>query len=61
MRFFDALSDMSSHPDAVLLGQCADCDTPIPSSQLLVSYETADGWPCMYAECPACEEIVRPV
>lgn len=52
---------MSSPPDAMLLGQCADCDSPIPSDHLLVSYETEGGWPCLYAECPGCEEIVRPV
>ncbi len=47
--------------DAILLGNCADCECPIPTENLLVSYQSREGWPCMYAECPSCEEIVRPV
>lgn len=42
------------------LGVCPDCDVVIPSSNLLIKYETEDGWPQFFAECPRCEEPVHP-
>lgn len=52
---------MATESDGLLLGHCADCEAPVPTDQLLITYTTEDGWPRMYAECPACREIVRPV
>ena len=43
-----------------LLGYCPDCEARIPRGGLLVKYETADGWPRMFAECPDCGEVVHP-
>lgn len=42
------------------LGACPNCDATIPSAFLLISYETSDGWPKMFAECPACDDVVHP-
>lgn len=52
---------MKRDTDGLLLGACADCDADIPADQLLISYQAEGGWPRMYAECPGCGEIVRPV
>jgi endogenous inhibitor of DNA gyrase (YacG/DUF329 family) len=43
-----------------ILGICPACDRPIPKPNLLIAYETADGWPRMFAECPSCGEPVHP-
>jgi hypothetical protein len=43
------------------LGQCPTCETAIPRSDLVVAYETPDGWPRMLAACPACEVTVHPM
>lgn len=45
---------------ATVLGQCPDCETPIPRGYLLIEYETDGGWPEMFAECPECEDVVHP-
>lgn len=42
------------------LGRCPNCEEQIPSEKLLIKYETAEGWPKMFAECPACNEPVHP-
>jgi hypothetical protein len=42
------------------LGYCPHCETPIPAGRLLIKYETADGWPKTFAECPTCEGVVHP-
>lgn len=42
------------------LGTCPVCNVQIPSSQLLIRYETSEGWPAMYAECPDCGDVVHP-
>lgn len=52
---------MTSDPNELLLGHCGHCETPLPADQLLITYRTDGGWPKMYAECPVCEDIVRPV
>ncbi|MFB6137310.1 MAG: hypothetical protein ABEJ42_03070 [Halobacteriaceae archaeon] len=41
------------------LGRCPRCATPIHREGLLIEYESADG-PAMYAECPACRDVVAP-
>jgi hypothetical protein len=46
--------------DASALGRCPSCDTIIPRLCLLIEYETEDGWPTMFAECPGCGEVVHP-
>lgn len=43
------------------LGACPLCDDRIPSSRLLVRYETAGCWERIYAECPYCTDVVHPV
>jgi hypothetical protein len=42
------------------LGSCPDCGSAIPARRVLIEYETADGRPAMYAECPDCRDIVHP-
>lgn len=43
-----------------MLGTCPMCEAPIPNANLLIKYETDDGWPRMFAECPSCETPVHP-
>jgi len=42
-----------------LLGACPDCEEPIPAGRLLIEYRS-EGRRAMYAECPACREVVHP-
>jgi NAD-dependent SIR2 family protein deacetylase len=42
------------------LGACSECDAEIPHWKLLLRYETTAGGPAMWAECPACGEVVHP-
>ena len=46
--------------NASTLGSCPDCDTAIPDTCLLIRYETAEGWPKQFAECPECLDVVHP-
>lgn len=41
-------------------GECPNCDAAIPSAYVLIRYETSDGWPRLFAECPACKDVVHP-
>lgn len=42
------------------LGRCPHCQATIPDGYLLIRYESANGWPTMFAECPDCEAVVHP-
>ncbi|WP_449404910.1 DUF7837 family putative zinc-binding protein [Halosimplex salinum] len=42
------------------LGRCPICESMIPPGNLLIRYESADGWPKLFAECPGCEDPVHP-
>jgi len=48
-----------SDPDTVL-GECPQCSRDIPPAYSLIEYETADGEQGIWAECPACGEVVDP-
>lgn len=57
------LANMSSpqnRDETPPLGTCPGCGEPIAASNLLIKYETDEGWPRMFAECPDCEEPVHP-
>jgi len=41
------------------LGRCPSCETPIPQYSLLIEYERDDGH-AAFAECPGCDDVVRP-
>lgn len=41
-------------------GDCPECEAPIPSTDVLVEYETDDRRRRMFAECPSCGEVVHP-
>lgn len=41
------------------LGDCPECDVSVPASRLLIEYESTDG-PGVFAECPACGDVVTP-
>ena len=43
-----------------MLGRCPKCGEEIPSGWTLIEYEKADGTVGIWAECPACEEVVSP-
>lgn len=42
------------------LGQCPECDEGIPEAWLLVEYTKDNGQTSLWAECPACEDVVAP-
>lgn len=42
------------------LGRCPGCGETIPSSRLLIRYQTSEGWPRLFAECPQCTDVVHP-
>jgi hypothetical protein len=55
------MSRTSDSPSAdPVLGTCPACDDVIPKANLLIAYQTADGWPRMFAECPNCQDPVHP-
>jgi predicted RNA-binding Zn-ribbon protein involved in translation (DUF1610 family) len=43
-----------------ILGRCPECGEEIPSGYALIEYEKDDGTTGIWAECPACGEVVRP-
>lgn len=47
-------------PEPSLLGTCPSCREQIPSGFLLIEYRSSSGWPQMFAECPACRDVVHP-
>jgi len=42
------------------LGCCPDCGESIPTGWRLIDYERDDGTEGVWAECPACENVVSP-
>lgn len=46
--------------DTQRLGRCPDCDEHITAAWILVEYEKGDGTEGIWAECPACEDVVAP-
>lgn len=54
------MSGVRDESGETILGTCPDCGVTIPRVNLLIKYETEDGWPRMFAECPDCEDAVHP-
>lgn len=48
---------MSTQSD--VLGTCPECGERLPAATLLIEYETDDGT-AVFADCPACREVVHP-
>jgi len=46
--------------DESSLGRCPDCGELISDGWLLVEYTKDDGTDGVWAECPACEDVVSP-
>ncbi|WP_455550791.1 DUF7837 family putative zinc-binding protein [Haloarcula laminariae] len=46
--------------DTETLGQCPTCGERVPSALCLIKYEQNDGSEAVWAECPACEDVVAP-
>jgi hypothetical protein len=44
-----------------VLGKCPQCDHEIQETWVMIEYETTDGDPGVWAECPNCETIVDPL
>jgi len=42
------------------LGCCPDCGERIPTRWCLIDYEREDGTEGVWAECPACKDVVAP-
>ena len=42
------------------LGQCPNCGESITAPWTLVEYEKTDGTAGVWAECPACADVVDP-
>lgn len=43
-----------------LLGHCPTCECEISKPWKLIEYEQADGNTGVFAECPSCNEVVKP-
>ncbi len=50
---------MDSEPSS--LGTCPDCDDPIAPARKLIEYKDGNGNTRCFAECPTCDEVVKPV
>ena len=50
---------MAHTTDRDALGHCPRCEVPIPTSNLLIRYETTEG-AALYAACPDCGDPVHP-
>jgi hypothetical protein len=46
--------------DTQILGCCPDCGERISTAWRLIDYEKDDGTEGIWAECPACSEVVEP-
>lgn len=46
--------------DAQTLGNCPECGERISTAWVLVAYEKGDGTDGVWAECPACGDVVAP-
>lgn len=46
----------AASPDHV--GVCSDCGTPLPRSNVVIVYETEDGW-ARVAVCPECRDLAH--
>lgn len=46
-------------PNPPSLGTCPFCQAKITTSNVILKYETEAG-PAVYAECPACRDVVNP-
>jgi hypothetical protein len=46
--------------DKSFLGRCPECAEEISEAWILVEYEKDDGTEGVWAECPACENVVAP-
>jgi len=54
------LPPLSMPSDETVLGRCPDCGEPIPTAWRLIDYQKDDGTEGVWAECPACEDVVAP-
>lgn len=43
------------------IGTCPRCHSEITGFNILIKYESSDGQKAVWAECPACQEVVDPV
>ncbi|WP_216824777.1 DUF7837 family putative zinc-binding protein [Salinigranum rubrum] len=46
--------------NAAPLGHCPECGRSVPQNWVLIEYERENGERGVFAECPSCEEVVRP-
>lgn len=53
-------SDVMSAHDAPALGACPECAAAIPPARVLIEYERREGEATAFAECPGCQEVIRP-
>ncbi len=52
------LSPMTNNPPS--LGHCPTCNREISQAWKLIEYEQADGDTGIFAECPSCDEVIKP-
>lgn len=43
-----------------VLGRCPYCATRITRAWLRIEYEATEGQTGMWAECPGCDDVVKP-
>jgi len=51
---------LSMNADESSLGRCPECGEDISEAWILVEYKKNDGTEGVWAECPACGEVVAP-
>lgn len=42
-------------------GVCPRCNHELAAGSVLITYEKSDGTTGLFAECPVCADVVRPV
>ena len=54
------LPPLSMNADKSSLGRCPECGEDISEAWMLVEYKKNDGTEGVWAECPACGDVVAP-
>ncbi|WP_455549937.1 DUF7837 family putative zinc-binding protein [Halorubrum ezzemoulense] len=51
---------MTPDDPETIRGDCSFCGETVTGRHALIHYETTDGDPGVWAECPSCGEVVDP-
>ena len=42
------------------IGTCPHCNSEITEFHVLIEYQTSNGDESVWAECPSCQEVIKP-